>query len=84
MMRLRSTPGGIRTHDLRFRKLDTKTDNMISANNLQQVQSSLGVIWEYHECHLLALLDAELKKVIESWDQLPKHIKQTILTLIDS
>ena len=77
-----STPKKIRTSDLRFRKPELQNDNTHSGNDLQQNQRLLGVDWEYQECQLLALLDADLENIFESWNQLPGHIKQTITTLV--
>ena len=51
---------------------------------LRENQNLMGVYWECDECLSLALNDTDLITIIRNWDQLPKHIKQTITTIADA
>ena len=73
-MRLRSTPGGIRTHDLRFRKLSAKNHKPLSGKDKSK-QADDVYTPVYTD-------DSELQFVIESWERLPKEKKSEIVIII--
>jgi len=86
--KVRNTPGGIRTCDLRIRNPLTKNNNSIKSKDLQS-QASGAYKPAYKENpktakNLAENLPADLAEIVAVWSKLPEHIKRTIQVLVRS
>ena len=70
----RSTPGRIRTCDLRIRSPLSENDKSIDNNEKQQSEKSV-----YTPVYTT---DADLQFLVDSWKHLPNEVQQTILQIV--
>lgn len=74
----------------RFRRPEAGFCKELAANDLQQGPHELAVNQECGagcECPLASHSDghsSEILKIAEAWPSLPGHVKQTIITLVES
>jgi hypothetical protein len=63
---------------------DVTPDNECTCESCQGWRAALALQSGRSDCHALASLDADLQRVIAAWDELPSHIRKTILASLGS